>query len=130
MKKYIIKECKHHGPTDFVLEGRGYYRCKQCRQDRVAEQRRKNKIKLIKHFGNKCHICNYDRCAAALEFHHIDKTTKSFALAQSGLTKSYNKLLVEANKCILLCANCHREVENNVTTIPDGATAARMTVNH
>lgn len=117
MKKYIIKECKHHGSTDFVLEGRGYYRCKQCRQDRVAEQRRKNKRKLVAHFGNKCKLCGYNKCIAALEFHHLEKDDKSFSLGQKGLTKSFDNLLKEANKCILLCANCHREVENGVTLI-------------
>lgn len=117
MKKYITKECKHHGLTEFVLEGRGYYRCKQCRQDRVAEQRRKNKLKLVSHFGGKCQICKYDKCSAALEFHHIDPNDKNFGLGQKGLSKSFDKLLEEANKCVLLCANCHREVENGITTI-------------
>ena len=112
--KFTTKTCKHHGETEFVLEGRNAYRCKKCRSDSVTKRRQTIKIKLIYEFGGKCKICNYDKCVRSLEFHHLDPNEKSFALAQTGVTRSYDKALEEAKKCILVCSNCHREIESGL----------------
>jgi hypothetical protein len=48
---------------------------------------------------------------AALEFHHLDPGQKEFALSVRGLTRSLEEVRREAAKCIVLCANCHAEVE-------------------
>ena len=74
----------------------------------VTENRRKVKRKLVDHFGGKCIKCGYDKSYSALQFHH-HLNNKSFGIATSGLTRSYDKLLEEASKCILVCANCHAE---------------------
>ncbi len=60
----------------------------------------------------------YDRCVQALEFHHIDPATKSFSLSQKGVTRSLAAARAEAAKCVLLCGNCHAEVEAGVTALP------------
>ena len=108
-EKYIEKECKHHGITKYVLETRGSYRCSKCRSKNVSNQRRRNKQKLIEHFGGKCSKCSYNKCNAALEFHHIEEN-KEFGIAQNGKSISFSAMLKEAEKCILVCANCHREI--------------------
>lgn len=111
---HVIRYCKHHGETNFVFESSTkYYRCKKCRSEAVSKKRKRTKLDLVKHFGGKCKICNYSKCVEALEFHHLDSTTKQFGISAKGFTKAYNKLLEEANKCILVCANCHRELETN-----------------
>jgi hypothetical protein len=51
------------------------------------------------------------RSLAALQFHHVDRATKRFALAGEGVTRGIARAREEARKCILLCANCHAEVE-------------------
>jgi predicted Zn-ribbon and HTH transcriptional regulator len=76
--------CRHHGFTDFWLEGRGYYRCLQCRSEAVAKRRRKVKAILIREAGGRCRLCGYDRSIAALEFHHIDRSAKAFGLSYRG----------------------------------------------
>ena len=43
---------------------------------------------------------------------------KSFGLAMLGVTRSFEKLRQEAAKCVLLCANCHSEVEGGAATVP------------
>lgn len=53
--------------------------------------------------------CGYSRYIGALELHHRDPAQKGFALSVGGLTRSWDRLVVEANKCDLVCANCHRE---------------------
>jgi DNA-binding CsgD family transcriptional regulator len=111
--------CRHHGETDFYVEPRNaYYKCKRCRQENVSQQRREVKDRLVRAAGGRCLICGYDRCLGALQFHHTDRNTKLFGVAMKGRTISFEKLLAEARKCLLMCANCHAEVERGVTEIP------------
>ena len=102
--------CFRHGRVRAVQEASGR-RCTRCRAERVAARRRKVKLMLIEEAGGRCARCGYDRFAGALQFHHVDPSTKSFALGLSGLTRSIEKMRAEAAKCILLCANCHAEIE-------------------
>jgi len=76
----------------------------------TAMRRLRLKKKMVDLRGGKCQICGYSRCLIALDFHHIDESTKEFGLPQRDLTKSWVKILVELNKCVLVCANCHREI--------------------
>lgn len=117
-EKFVIKQCKHHGLTDFILENRGSYRCKKCRSQNVHNRRKSLKLKLVAFFGGKCIICGYSRCVEALDFHHLNPIEKSFSLSSKGITRAYEKTLEEAKKCILVCANCHREIENNLIKNP------------
>lgn len=110
--------CKQHGSTVFVREGSGYYRCKRCRMERVAQRRRTVKRKLVEEAGGRCVLCGYDRCQQVLEFHHLDPGLKEFQLSHNGATRSLAKSRAEARKCVLLCANCHREVEAGVRVLP------------
>ena len=57
------------------------------------------------------------RSTAALHFHHVDPSEKEFAALPRGLTRSIAEARAEAAKCVLLCANCHAEVEAGVATI-------------
>jgi transposase len=111
-------QCRKHGTTSFVLEGRGYYRCKRCRLERVGRRRRTVKGKLVAEAGGKCVICGYNRSQRALQFHHLDPRTKEFHLGHTGATRSLARCRAEARKCILLCANCHAEVEAGITAVP------------
>lgn len=63
-------------------------------------------------------LCGYDRCVAALHFHHLDRAGKRFALSQQGLSRSMADARDEAAKCALLCANCHAEVESGAADTP------------
>lgn len=109
MDKEIKKECKNHGNTTYILEGRGYYRCKKCRMDAVSRKRKKLKLKAVEYKGGKCERCSYDRCVAAMDFHHREQADKDFAISAKGVTRSFEKMKIELDKCILLCSNCHRE---------------------
>ena len=114
----VALRCRHHGTTDHVLEGRGSYRCKQCRGDRVAERRRAVKRVLVEEAGGCCVLCGYDRCEAALQFHHVDPHAKEFHLSRQGVTRSLERARAEAAKCVLLCATCHAEVEAGFSRLP------------
>ena len=110
-------ECRTHGLTRFVLEGRGYYRCGRCRQEGVVEWRRRTKRRLVEEAGGCCRLCGYDRSYAALQFHHLDRSKKEFALSLKGVARSIARVRAEAAKCVLLCANDHAEVEAGVRTV-------------
>jgi hypothetical protein len=109
MDKTIMKECPKHGLTEHVLLPSGSYKCKECRKDAVIDIRRRNKIKLVEYKGGKCERCGYDKCIDALEFHHLNPDEKDFGLS-CGDTRSLEKLKKEVDKCIMVCANCHREI--------------------
>jgi hypothetical protein len=120
----VERECRRHGLTRFGLEGRGYYRCLLCRQERVSEWRRRVKRKLISEAGGRCMLCGYAACAAALQFHHVDPAQKAFALSHDGVARNLQLARAEAAKCVLLCANCHAEVEVGHRKLP-----AALTIN-
>lgn len=65
-------------------------------------------------FGGRCKVCGYKKYAGALDFHHINPKTKSFTISVKGLSYSWDSVLEEARKCVLLCKNCHTEVGNNI----------------
>lgn len=107
----VMRNCPHHGLTAFKRRSSGGYRCLACRSGAVAKRRRKLKQILVEEAGGSCQLCGYDRCLAALEFHHLDPAKKSFAMSARGVARSLEHARAEASKCALLCANCHAEVE-------------------
>lgn len=66
------------------------------------------KQRAVDFLGGKCHICGYDKCPAAFDFHHTDPRTKDFSISERTVWSA--ALEVELHKTVLLCANCHREV--------------------
>jgi hypothetical protein len=81
---------------------------------RRSRRRRKLKAILVAEAGGCCSLCGYDRYIGALQFHHTNGSSKQFGLADRGLTRSLDAVRAEARKCILLCANCHSEVEGGI----------------
>jgi DNA replicative helicase MCM subunit Mcm2 (Cdc46/Mcm family) len=79
---------------------------------RIAEQRRKLKRRAIEYKGGKCVRCGYDKCPGALTFHHLDPNQKDFGISSQGITRSFEKIKTELDKCILLCHNCHAELHH------------------
>ena len=90
----------------------------------VCNHVKKRKKDLVSLFGGRCCICGFDAFQEALEFHHIDPSTKSFGLTDSNaVIKALEKQLEEARKCVLLCANCHRGVHAGYLELPSNAEA-------
>lgn len=103
--------CHRHALTEHAVRvGHGLI-CLRCRSEAVARRRREIKRILVTEAGGACRVCGYSQAPAALAFHHLDPTTKSFSIAEAGMTRSLERARREARKCVLLCANCHAEVE-------------------
>ena len=113
--------CPRHGPAVFRRRAEGGWRCLQCRAEAVVARRRTVKAMLVTEAGGACAVCGYSRSTAALHFHHVDPEAKEFHLSRHGATRSIAAARAEAAKCVLLCANCHAEVEAGVATIPKAA---------
>lgn len=89
----------------------------------VKTWRKATKKRMATSFGSCCGLCGYNKCIEALEFHHIDNLTKSFSLSSViARPKKWDDIIIELRKCVLLCANCHREVHYNISKIPDNIT--------
>lgn len=76
----------------------------------VRKRRKKIREMSVEYKGGKCTFCNYSKCLEALDFHHKNDTDKDFGISAKGYTRSWEKVKKELYKCILVCANCHREL--------------------
>jgi hypothetical protein len=110
---YRSKEyCEKHGHTEFTYSSKYKIKCIKCQSVRKSLRKNRNRQELLKIHGSKCSVCSYDKCSSALQFHHIDPSEKEFEISESAY--SLENLIAEAKKCVLLCANCHAEVENEI----------------
>jgi hypothetical protein len=125
-KKRIESTCRRHGKTTFALRTDGYYRCLKCTVEAVQRWRRNTRRRLVEEFGGECAICGFDQ-PVSLEFHHLDRETKEFGFAARGITRSYASLREEAKKCVLLCSNCHAQVEAGILRPPADSAGANLT---
>ena len=78
----------------------------------VNKRRRKIKRILVEEHGGKCSRCGFDEHVCALEFHHLDPSQKEGKII--GTTASLDRQRAEANKCDLLCSNCHQIVHHGL----------------
>jgi len=95
---------------EFYKRGKKYMsHCKTCYQKNYTDISRKNKQKAVDYLGGKCSKCGYNKCNAALDFHHKNSSEKEYGLSNLMKFTNFNKIKTELDKCVLLCANCHRE---------------------
>jgi len=90
--------------NDIERKKRNYVRVKSFRQ-RIKER-------AVEYKGGKCSICGYNNCYWALDFHHNNTTEKEFSIGDY-VNKSWSNTIIELDKCILICSNCHRELHYN-----------------
>lgn len=82
--------------------------CKICQNQRVIGRQRERKQRCVEYKGGKCELCGYNKCIAALVFHHKEAKDKEFGIAE--MKRAFNDATKqELDKCALLCSNCHAE---------------------
>lgn len=75
--------------------------------ERVKKRKAANKLKAIEYKGGKCQKCDQIYAPQAMDFHHPnDDKSHNPGRLMSG---AWETLIKELDKCVLLCANCHRE---------------------
>lgn len=86
----------------------------------VKRWRKNTKERMVKSMGGCCQVCGYNKTTNALEFHHINPEEKEMGFGDTRANNVKWSLLVEElKKCILLCSNCHKEVHEGVTQLPE-----------
>jgi len=101
--------------------------CKICHAKDVRDVRLKNKRRAVESKGGACQVCGYNRCLNNLVFHHLDAKTKSNKLRMknrsghvhsvTGFVRKWDLIEKEIKKCVLVCKNCHGEIEAGLLDI-------------
>jgi hypothetical protein len=125
-----MRTCPRHGPqVHHFFKSERRYRCKRCIGEAVTRRHRRLKQILVAEFGGGCVVCGYDRVLGNLHFHHVDPSQKAF-----GITMARGRSLAayreEAEKCVLVCANCHGEIEAGLIPSPPAGTGRVTSVEH
>lgn len=123
-RKYQREErvCEIHGLVEFYPSRYKpdvtYWTCRTCASEKEKKRLADRKQQLVTLAGGACILCGYDRCLRALHFHHKDRDTKAPELStRTFLSLSYPARMREIKKCVLLCANCHAEVESGISEL-------------
>lgn len=128
----VCKDCGQSKPCDwlssFTQTGKPEYktRCRNC-NNKLQEKRRKNrwttirikqkerqkrvKQQCIDYLGGSCSKCGYKRSIRALSFHHKKRSEKYRDISKMIVNNGFEKIRTELDKCVLVCANCHAEIE-------------------
>ena len=90
-------------PTAQDLQNR-----RKAANEAVNRRKSQNRTKITEYLSrHPCLICNESDCDC-LEFHHLDQNKKEYNVSEL-LTYSWAKIDREIQKCVVLCANCHRK---------------------
>jgi hypothetical protein len=86
----------------------------------VKRWRANTKDRMVKAMGGKCQCCNYNKCNAALAFHHIEPNQKDIGFGDTRANpEKWESLVAELRKCILVCHVCHSEIHAGVRVLPE-----------
>lgn len=89
---------------------------------KVINWRKRTKHRMIESMGGQCVCCGYNKCNDALHFHHLDPSKKDFNFSGARASpKSWDKIVDELRKCVIVCAICHAEIHAGVREIPDNS---------
>lgn len=114
-------------PTSDPAKQREYQRrYAQRRRDRVRQSKREYRARLRQWVAaykveRGCQRCP-ERHPACLELHHPDPAIKEFEPADMVMNVGLAKIRAEADRCVVLCANCHRKLHAEERTLAPTAT--------
>jgi predicted HNH restriction endonuclease len=103
-----------------MVENRSYQSRRSYLIKAVQKRRKKVRQMAVDFVGGECRLCGYRICSEALEFHHLGDDGKDFAISGRGHSRSWARVKAEISKCVLLCANCHREVHAGLRSVGQG----------
>lgn len=78
------------------------------------------KKKAVEEKGNKCALCGKTYPLQVYDFHHICPSEKDFNIGNKHATVKWEIVKKEIDKCLLLCANCHRLIHSGYVKIAVG----------
>lgn len=101
---------------EYIYNYQKWHCLHKCASCSANEQRTTRKILMVEYKGGKCFRCGYNKCIKALDFHHRNASEKTFNISGNH-TRSWDRIKAELDKCDLLCANCHRETEDEISQL-------------
>lgn len=126
LKEYYKTHTKEETALRFGVSSTTVTKYKENKRIILSEEERKEKNykhvksfririkeKAVEYKGGNCFVCGYNRCIKALEFHHTNPEEKDFTLG-TNTNRSWEKVKLEIDKCVLVCANCHREIHDGI----------------
>lgn len=87
--------------------------CKPCFNEYCTERWLQKKLEAIKYKGGECAICGYNKHYGSLSFHHLERHDKEMEWDRLRL-RSWDKIKIELDKCVLVCSNCHEEIHGGL----------------
>ena len=78
----------------------------------VREKNKGVKRQLVEYLGGKCSVCGRKYPLPCYDFHHKEPHKKEINIGAE-LCRGFETLKLEADKCVLVCANCHRIEHSN-----------------
>ena len=122
MLKRTIKRCREYGMTYQAIASVtpvSYTTVRRWCDSKAAEQefnyrredtqeKNKYRYRVLQRYKQLkgCSSCGYNTHGVALQFDHLPGQTKSFTISSS-MSRDFNLILAEIDKCQVLCANCH-----------------------
>jgi hypothetical protein len=82
-----------------------------CATCLIGIKRIRLKRRAVAYLGGVCHKCKQAVPLPAFDFHHRDPADKTAEPARLFTSAGWPRVKAEVDKCDLLCANCHRELE-------------------
>jgi len=128
---------KHNLKTQYMISGfpRSVYKCGRCGENdpnkfyghqrkvcaachsaytlRLGQDKR---LRAIKEAGGRCQVCGFDLYTCSLDFHHLDATVKDPKF-HSLRGWSWERIMEEIQKCVLLCKNYHAAVHAGLLSV-------------
>jgi hypothetical protein len=112
-----IMKCDHHLCQKEIVTGR--FCSKSCsNKAHVIDNFKRKREKAKSILGGCCRVCGYNKCSDALEFHHVESSSKEMQVGNS-FNRSWDLILTEIAKCVLVCNRCHREIHYDVIPCPE-----------
>ena len=133
METKVCSKCKEEKDiSEFAWKNKSKnqrrYHCRSCYSELRKRHYNQNKAKILTENSNRriqrqqrfnewketfsCSICHEDD-SCCLEFHHLNPTNKDIEVSQLAQYHAWEKLMQEADKCIVVCSNCHRKIHKH-----------------
>lgn len=117
----VCNKCKVEKSVDEFYHRRNYHSghtqvhatCKTCCTAETKLRHRRIKYRVVQLMGGECSQCGYSRNMANLHLHHRDPEEKEYDWGQLlRMARRWDEVLVELEKCDLLCSYCHTELHH------------------
>jgi len=80
----------------------------QCYSKNIVEKRKRLKKEAVEYAGSRCADCGQSFPDCVYDFHHINDDKEGCVGTMTHNCRPWKVIQEELDKCVMLCANCHR----------------------